>query len=704
MTPVTDGTVTLTFNITEAEGSNYEQASPATSTVNSTVELLTSVTAEAYESDGTTPDSGANVAAVVDGTTIRASGLVTKADGKLIITPTAASDFSVSPDSVTADVGSTDAVRFTVEKDGGMVATYTIDISRVTALPSDLESGAELKLENATVTGSAHATDSLKSEVVTVANTVAGTTAVSGLTAAAASSLMNVANAAESASAINKLSAADKEKYNDIKAGEHGYSLDVAVSVAATITGATGSDGNVVSTASGVKELTIDIAPTYTITAVKNDSPGHPSTSNNDKVQLASDTLSGQLATKVKVSIDISGFSGFVPNVAKHTHGTVTEWLPVTVNGNIASWYQQSFSAVALIEDTRSVTIYFTDDANNVTSQTYTAVDIGSALPAIPAVSGYTNNGWTVNGITATTLTGEILNLVGSQTAAISRTANQQYYGGGGGAASTETKTVTATATTNGSYELSSTTATSGTITITPKPSTGYEVDAVTVKDKNGNALSVTKNADGTYSFSMPASNLRPVSTAVTFKPIATPVKPEAPRFTDVPAGSYYADAVAWAVANGITNGKDAADKFKPNDICTRAEAVTFLYRAAGAPGVALSARFKDVASGSYYEKAVAWAVANGITNGKDAADKFKPNDVCSRAEIVTFLARFEKASSEMSTQFIDVPDTAYYAGNVAWAASNGITNGKDAANTFKPDDTCTRAEIVTFLYRDFVK
>ena len=184
-----------------------------------------------------------------------------------------------------------------------------------------------------------------------------------------------------------------------------------------------------------------------------------------------------------------------------------------------------------------------------------------------------------------------------------------------------------------------------------------------------------------------------------------TPVNPTpSTGFIDVPANAYYADAVKWAVEQGITNGKNAADTFKPNDVCTRAEAVTFLYRAAGSPDVAASSQFKDVVSGSWYEKAVAWAVANGITNGKDAADTFCPNDTCTRAEIVTFLARFEKAAAVSNSQFTDVPANEWYAGSVGWAVAQGITNGKDSATTFKPADSCTRAEIVTFLYRDFVK
>ena len=273
--------------------------------------------------------------------------------------------------------------------------------------------------------------------------------------------------------------------------------------------------------------------------------------------------------------------------------------------------------------------------------------------------------------------------------------------GGGGGGALTPAN-VSATTSANGTIKVSDTAAKAGdkvTVTVTPK--TGYETDAVTVKDKNGNALTVTKNADGTYSFTMPAASLLPVSVEATYKRAEAV---SSTGFVDVVVGSFYEAAVKWAVEHGVTNGKGAADTFKPNDTCTRAEAVTFLYRAAGEPEVTVTTAFKDVVAGSYYEKAVAWAVANGITNGKNELDTFLPNDVCSRAEIVTFLARFEKATAGDASAFTDVNASEWYAGSVGWAVNNGITNGKDAADTFKPADSCTRAEIVTFLYRDFVK
>ncbi len=169
--------------------------------------------------------------------------------------------------------------------------------------------------------------------------------------------------------------------------------------------------------------------------------------------------------------------------------------------------------------------------------------------------------------------------------------------------------------------------------------------------------------------------------------------------FTDVPSGAYYKNAVLWAVKNGITGGTSATT-FSPNGSCTRAQAVTFLWRAAGSPAPkSTSMPFVDVSSGSYYEKAVLWAVENNITKGtSDTA--FSPNASCSRSQIVTFLWRTQK-SPVVSTEnpFTDVAADAYYAGAVQWAVKEDVTSGT-SATTFSPNAGCTRAQIITFLYR----
>ena len=174
--------------------------------------------------------------------------------------------------------------------------------------------------------------------------------------------------------------------------------------------------------------------------------------------------------------------------------------------------------------------------------------------------------------------------------------------------------------------------------------------------------------------------------------------------FRDVDKDAYYAAAVDWAVSNEITNGTSAST-FSPEEGCTRAQVVTFLWRAAGKPDPASSkSPFSDVKEGAYYYNAVLWAVEKGITNG--TSDKtFSPDETCTRAQIVTFLWRYEEQPAPVGTNnpFADVKPSAYFGSAVLWAVEKGITNGT-SATTFDPEDTCTRAQVVTFLYRDIVK
>ncbi len=170
------------------------------------------------------------------------------------------------------------------------------------------------------------------------------------------------------------------------------------------------------------------------------------------------------------------------------------------------------------------------------------------------------------------------------------------------------------------------------------------------------------------------------------------------PSFYDVPAGAYYADAVAWAVEQGITSGTDA-NHFSPDLACTRAQMVTFLWRAAGQPAPSgTQMPFVDVPLGSYCEKAVLWAVENGITNGVDDT-RFAPDAAVTRAQAAAFLYRCAKAKAESAAIFTDVPVSAWFAPAVTWAARNGIAQGT-GAGLFSPDAPCTRAQIVTFLFR----
>ena len=171
--------------------------------------------------------------------------------------------------------------------------------------------------------------------------------------------------------------------------------------------------------------------------------------------------------------------------------------------------------------------------------------------------------------------------------------------------------------------------------------------------------------------------------------------------FTDVPADAYYEPAVTWAVRNGVTSGTSATT-FSPEDGCTRGQVVTFLWRAAGSPEPSSSKNpFSDVKDGEYYYKAVLWAVEKGITKGTSAT-KFSPDETCTRGQIVTFLYRSEgsPAPTSSANPFGDVKDGDYFKDAVLWAVSKGITKGTDATH-FSPSDTCTRGQVVTFLYRD---
>ena len=230
------------------------------------------------------------------------------------------------------------------------------------------------------------------------------------------------------------------------------------------------------------------------------------------------------------------------------------------------------------------------------------------------------------------------------------------------------------------------------TVTITVKPDDGFKLDDLTVTDKNGNELKLTDKGNGKYTFKMPAGK---VTVSATF----APEKTAADYFADVPANSYYADAVSWAAKTGITGGIGNG-LFGPNQPCTRAQIVTFLWRAAGSPEPKAMSSFADVSTDAYYAKAVAWAVENGITTGTGDG-KFSPDATCTRAQSVTFLFRAIGKLVDSKAEFSDVLTDSYYANAVAWAVENGVTNGI-GDGLFGPDNSCTRAQIVTFLYRAY--
>ena len=229
------------------------------------------------------------------------------------------------------------------------------------------------------------------------------------------------------------------------------------------------------------------------------------------------------------------------------------------------------------------------------------------------------------------------------------------------------------------------------TVTITVKPDDGFKLDDLTVTDKNGKELKLTDKGNGKYTFTMPASKVEINATFA--KEIETS------PFSDVSTSAYYYEAVKWAQEKGITGGIGNG-LFGPNQPCTRAQIVTFLWRAAGSPEPKSMSSFSDVSADSYYAKAVAWAVENGITTGTGDG-KFSPDATCTRAQSVTFLFRAIGKLVDSKAEFSDVLTDSYYANAVAWAVENGVTNGI-GDGLFGPDNSCTRAQIVTFLFRAY--
>ena len=230
------------------------------------------------------------------------------------------------------------------------------------------------------------------------------------------------------------------------------------------------------------------------------------------------------------------------------------------------------------------------------------------------------------------------------------------------------------------------------TVTITVTPDKGYTLETLTVTDKNGKDVALTKKSDTEYTFVMPAGKVEITPSFV--KQAEEPSR----VFVDVKTGDYFYDAVQWAVGKGITNGT-SAETFSPEDPCTRAQIVTFLWRAAGSPVVNYAMDLSDVAGDAYYAEAVRWALSEGITTGT-SDHTFSPDAVCTREQAVTFLYRAAGSPAVSGeSAFEDVGADAYYARAVAWAAQNGVTNGISQA-LFGIGSDCTRAQIVTFLYR----
>ena len=314
---------------------------------------------------------------------------------------------------------------------------------------------------------------------------------------------------------------------------------------------------------------------------------------------------------------------------------------------------------------------------------TYTIETVAFTLKN-PTKSGYTFTGWSGTG-----LDGENNMTVTIPTGSTGNRTYKAHWRYNGSGHSYSYYTIKATAGAGGSISPSGNVSVregrDQTFTITPGK--GYAVSNVKI---DGKSIGAVKS----YTF----KNVRRTHTIEVIFMKANG-NPQTGVFVDVATGSYYEDAVDWAVENGITKGTDDSH-FSPDGICTRAQAVTFLWRAAGSPKPETRAMpFTDVPVGSYYYDAVLWAVENGITKGTSDTT-FSPNMTCTRAQIVAFLWRSEKSpAAGTANPFADVKSTAYYADAVLWAVKENITKGT-TSTTFSPDADCTRAQIVTFLWR----
>ena len=325
----------------------------------------------------------------------------------------------------------------------------------------------------------------------------------------------------------------------------------------------------------------------------------------------------------------------------------------------------------------------------------------GSIVPVrAGSRDGYTFDGWTSSGNVAFDDASAAETIFTMPEGSVTVTANWTGDGGSSGGSSSSDRdssdpsyaVETPDKTENGSVSVSPKNASQGDrVTVTVKPDEGYELDSLKVLDKDGKELALTDKGNGKYTFTMPASKVEVNATFVK--------EVEISPFSDVSTSAYYYEAVKWAQEKGITGGIGNG-LFGPNQPCTRAQIVTFLWRAAGSPEPKSMSSFSDVSADSYYAKAVAWAVENGITTGTGDG-KFSPDATCTRAQSVTFLFRAIGKLVDSKAEFSDVLTDSYYANAVAWAVENGVTNGI-GDGLFGPDNSCTRAQIVTFLFRAY--
>ena len=398
-------------------------------------------------------------------------------------------------------------------------------------------------------------------------------------------------------------------------------------------------------------------------------------------------TMNGGTVTNLYVEHDANYGATF-----KYNDGTIEHLYLSKENGNGQSIEVTPVKGVIYNggvkeQDLVTLTMKYNDGAT--ADSTYNVASGTTITLPTPRRSGYTFNGW---------YDGSKFYAAGaSYTVSATVTLNASWSYISSGSSYDPTYSVsTPSKTEHGTVTVSPKSASKGdTVTVTVKPDSGYVLETLTVTDKNGNELTLKDKGDGKYTFTMPAGKVEVKATFMEDNSMLN-------FFYDVPNNAYFYEAVKWAVKNGITDGV-GNNLFAPEQPCTRAQIVTFLWRAAGSPEPKGAASgMTDVVSGSYYEKAVAWAIENGITTGTTTST-FSPDATCTRAQAVTFLARALNAKAASAAEFSDVPTGSYFADAVAWAAANGVTEGI-GGGLFGSDNDCTRGQIVTFLYRAYNK
>ena len=433
-----------------------------------------------------------------------------------------------------------------------------------------------------------------------------------------------------------------------------------------------------------VTELTVQwTAPTYAVTLHTNDG-----TINNGNVSGYTYGVGATLPTADDMTYTGHTFKGWYDN--ESLTGSPVTAIGDTETGNKEYWAKWEINQYTIIYDLAGGTVEGNPD-------TYT-IKTGAFTLRNPTKSGYTFTGWSGTGLdgennmTVTIPTGS----TGNRT----YTAHWRYNGGGGSSSSPSYPVSVPDKTNHGSVTVSPKNASAGsTVTITVKPDSGYVLETISVTDKNGNDLKLTDKGNGKYTFTMPASK---VEIKVTFMEDNSVLN----FFYDVPNDAYYYEAVKWAAENGITGGIGSS-LFAPNQPCTRAQIVTFLWRAAGSPVVNYLMPFTDVDEGAYYAEAVRWAASTGIVTGLTETT-FGTDSVCTRAQAAAMIYRCAQAQGKGFTgawmlhlPFTDVPEWAYE--SVAWCYMNSVTTGV-SETSFAPGNDCTRAQIVTFLWRAFGK